>query len=255
MSSLAPVPHPRQEARVHRLPIPTKQPGAHKKNQKPKSILVGRKEKLQKGDSRWDALVISPRDGYFDPMEFYSAPSSEPRASVPIDSVLSANFWFHPRILPSVRKATNTTKSADDVMEGLKVIGVGTTTIALAGAVVGIGKIFSSLIHLVARNLIRILRFTTVSSLPHKVEIHLSTCLSTSEHSVQVLQRSTTWLGQIFTHYPSSNLLICIAPNYRSNLADEKENYVLLLSRHTYPQRIHGIFADCVEGNVPKLGI
>nr|GEZ15310.1 ATP synthase F0 subunit 9, mitochondrial [Tanacetum cinerariifolium] len=55
-----------------------------------------------------------------------------------------------------------------DVMEGLKVIGVGTTTIALAGAVVGIGKIFSSLIHLVARNLIRILRFTTVSSLPHK---------------------------------------------------------------------------------------
>nr|GEU82943.1 reverse transcriptase domain-containing protein [Tanacetum cinerariifolium] len=32
-----------------------------------------------KGDSRWDALVISPRDGYFDPMEFYSAPSSEPR--------------------------------------------------------------------------------------------------------------------------------------------------------------------------------
>ncbi|GJS99488.1 hypothetical protein Tco_0820658 [Tanacetum coccineum] len=80
-----------------------------------------------KGDSRWDALVISPRDGYFDPMEFYSAPSSEPRgeddavaspnafnaSSVPVDSVLSADFWFHPRILPSVRKATDAAKSAD----------------------------------------------------------------------------------------------------------------------------------------------
>nr|GEV78811.1 hypothetical protein [Tanacetum cinerariifolium] len=35
--------------------------------------------KAAKGDSRWDALLISPRDGYFDPMEFYSAPFSEPR--------------------------------------------------------------------------------------------------------------------------------------------------------------------------------
>ncbi|GJW94448.1 putative ATP synthase, F0 complex, subunit C [Tanacetum coccineum] len=79
------------------------------------------------GDSRWNALVISPRDGYFDPMEFYSDPSSEPRgeddvvaspnaliaSSVPVDSVLSADFWFHPRILPSVRKATDAAKSAD----------------------------------------------------------------------------------------------------------------------------------------------
>lgn len=37
-------------------------------------------------------------------------------------------------------------------MEGFKVIGAGTATIALAGAAVGIGKIFSSLIHSVARS-------------------------------------------------------------------------------------------------------
>ncbi|KAJ0785358.1 putative ATP synthase, F0 complex, subunit C, F/V-ATP synthase subunit C superfamily [Helianthus annuus] len=43
-------------------------------------------------------------------------------------------------------------KTFKDVMEGLKVIGAGTATIALAGAVVGIGKIFSSLIHSVARS-------------------------------------------------------------------------------------------------------
>ncbi|KAJ0587475.1 putative ATP synthase, F0 complex, subunit C, F/V-ATP synthase subunit C superfamily [Helianthus annuus] len=43
-------------------------------------------------------------------------------------------------------------KTFKDVMEGLKVIGAGTATIALAGAAVGIGKIFSSLIHLVARS-------------------------------------------------------------------------------------------------------
>lgn len=88
-------------------------------------------------------------------------------------------------------------KTFKDVMEGLKVIGAGTATIALAGAAVGIGKIFSSLIHSVARSpnwilnclvfrlcshgshclvcsydglsdLIRILRFATVSSLPPK---------------------------------------------------------------------------------------
>nr|GFC06220.1 hypothetical protein [Tanacetum cinerariifolium] len=67
------------------------------------------------------------RDGYFDPMEFYTAPSPEPRgeddvvaspnafnaSSVPVDSVLSADSWFHPRILPSVRKATDAAKSAD----------------------------------------------------------------------------------------------------------------------------------------------
>ncbi|KAF5783990.1 putative ATP synthase, F0 complex, subunit C, F/V-ATP synthase subunit C superfamily [Helianthus annuus] len=34
-------------------------------------------------------------------------------------------------------------KTFKDVMEGLKVIGAGTATIALAGAAVGIGKIFS----------------------------------------------------------------------------------------------------------------
>nr|GEX23443.1 uncharacterized mitochondrial protein AtMg00810-like [Tanacetum cinerariifolium] len=213
-------------------------------------------------------------------------------ASFPVDSVLSANFWFHPRILPSVRKATDAAKSADgaqryqrkekfefamhypvqpqspfrpecsvekqrifpaselfrtnriDVMEGLKVIGAGTTTIALAGAAVGIGKIFSLLIHSVARSPlpprlselseeVRALRkwreqkldwvsllcwlipnnlqegkevnfitFSIISSSSGRIEtikiqvgIRLSTCLSTSEHSVQAPQRSTTWLG------------------------------------------------------------
>ena len=37
-------------------------------------------------------------------------------------------------------------------MDGLKVIGAGAATTALAGAAVGIGKIFSSLIHSVARS-------------------------------------------------------------------------------------------------------
>lgn len=43
-------------------------------------------------------------------------------------------------------------KTFKDVIEGLKVIGAGTAKIALAGAAVGIGKIFSSLIHSVARS-------------------------------------------------------------------------------------------------------
>nr|GFB35083.1 hypothetical protein [Tanacetum cinerariifolium] len=38
-------------------------------------------------------------------------------ASVPVDSVLSADFWFHPRILPSVRKATDAAKSADGIKD------------------------------------------------------------------------------------------------------------------------------------------
>ncbi|GKD41978.1 hypothetical protein Tco_1266623 [Tanacetum coccineum] len=36
-------------------------------------------------------------------------------ASVLVDSVLSADFWFHPRILPLVRKAIDAAKSADGV--------------------------------------------------------------------------------------------------------------------------------------------
>ncbi|GKA04940.1 hypothetical protein Tco_0684060, partial [Tanacetum coccineum] len=44
-----------------------------------------------KGDSRWDALVISPRDGYFDLMKFYPAPSSEPRGKD--DVVASPNAF------------------------------------------------------------------------------------------------------------------------------------------------------------------
>nr|GEW63664.1 ATP synthase F0 subunit 9, mitochondrial [Tanacetum cinerariifolium] len=127
-------------------------------------------------------------------MLFYPYPWMEWMGShpalVPVDLVLSADFWFHPRILPSVQKATDAAKSVDgsigrtdafpilkgrmdketaffnppeekvllythrgelpgkllkdeDVMEGLKVIGAGTTTIALAGAIVRIGKIFS----------------------------------------------------------------------------------------------------------------
>ncbi|GJV21433.1 ATP synthase F0 subunit 9, mitochondrial [Tanacetum coccineum] len=180
-------------------------------------------------------------------------------------------------------------KTFKDVMEGLKVIGAGTTTIALAGAAVGIGKIFSfalteaialftlmmaflilflseevralrkrrerkldrvSLLcwlmpnHLQEGKEVNFITFSIISSSSGRIEtikiqvgIRLSTCLSTSEHSVQVPQRSTTWLGQIFTHYPSSNLLVCIAPNYKSDPADEKENSALLLSRWTYPPR------------------
>jgi F-type H+-transporting ATPase subunit c len=39
-----------------------------------------------------------------------------------------------------------------DMLEGAKLIGAGAATIALAGAAVGIGNVFSSLIHSVARN-------------------------------------------------------------------------------------------------------
>jgi len=38
------------------------------------------------------------------------------------------------------------------MLEGAKLIGAGAATIALAGAAVGIGSVFSSLIHSVARN-------------------------------------------------------------------------------------------------------
>jgi F-type H+-transporting ATPase subunit c len=38
------------------------------------------------------------------------------------------------------------------MLEGAKSIGAGAATIALAGAAVGIGNVFSSLIHSVARN-------------------------------------------------------------------------------------------------------
>eukprot|EP00252_Welwitschia_mirabilis_P020539 TRINITY_DN505_c0_g2_i1.p2 TRINITY_DN505_c0_g2~~TRINITY_DN505_c0_g2_i1.p2 ORF type:complete len:107 (+),score=4.21 TRINITY_DN505_c0_g2_i1:1221-1541(+) len=38
------------------------------------------------------------------------------------------------------------------MLEGAKLIGAGAATIALAGAAVGIGNVFSSLIHGVARN-------------------------------------------------------------------------------------------------------
>jgi hypothetical protein len=38
------------------------------------------------------------------------------------------------------------------MLEGAKLIGAGCATIALAGAAVGIGNVFSSLIHSVARN-------------------------------------------------------------------------------------------------------
>ncbi|KAI3668329.1 hypothetical protein L1987_88673 [Smallanthus sonchifolius] len=89
-------------------------------------------------------------------------------------------------------------KTFKDVMEGLKVIGAGTATIALAGAAVGIGKIFSSLIHSVARSPSSSGRTETRKI---QVGICLSTCLSTSEHSVQVLRvlslqpADIIWLG------------------------------------------------------------
>lgn len=38
------------------------------------------------------------------------------------------------------------------MLEGAKLMGAGAATIALAGAAIGIGNVFSSLIHSVARN-------------------------------------------------------------------------------------------------------
>ena len=42
--------------------------------------------------------------------------------------------------------------SQPEMLEGAKSMGAGAATIALAGAAVGIGNVFSSLIHSVARN-------------------------------------------------------------------------------------------------------
>ncbi|KAK8704902.1 hypothetical protein V6N13_048514 [Hibiscus sabdariffa] len=42
--------------------------------------------------------------------------------------------------------------SQPEMLEGAKSMGAGTATIALVGAAVGIGNVFSSLIHSVARN-------------------------------------------------------------------------------------------------------
>lgn len=39
-----------------------------------------------------------------------------------------------------------------EMLEGAKLMGAGAATIALAGAAIGIGNVFSSLIHSVARN-------------------------------------------------------------------------------------------------------
>lgn len=49
-------------------------------------------------------------------------------------------------------KALNSVTYLLDMLEGAKLIGAGAATIALAGAAVGIGNVFSSLIHSVARN-------------------------------------------------------------------------------------------------------
>nr|GEV61700.1 hypothetical protein [Tanacetum cinerariifolium] len=64
-----------------------------KLTEREREIYMYEKEWLEaaKGDSRWDALVISQRDGYFDPMEFYSAPSSEPQGED--DAVASLNAF------------------------------------------------------------------------------------------------------------------------------------------------------------------
>jgi len=49
-------------------------------------------------------------------------------------------------------KALNSVTYLLDMLEGAKLIGAGAATIALAGAAIGIGTVFSSLIHSVARN-------------------------------------------------------------------------------------------------------
>ena len=50
------------------------------------------------------------------------------------------------------KSATSKVKYLLEMLEGAKLIGAGAATIALAGAAVGIGNVFSSLIHSVARN-------------------------------------------------------------------------------------------------------
>ncbi|KAF4403477.1 hypothetical protein G4B88_008123 [Cannabis sativa] len=54
--------------------------------------------------------------------------------------------------------------------------------------------------------------------------------------NVNRLYRRVGWLYTLM-RIPSSNLLVCIAPNYRSDPPDEKLNSALLLSRRTYPPR------------------
>ena len=50
------------------------------------------------------------------------------------------------------RKRENKKTLGEVMLEGAKLIGAGAATIALAGAAVGIGNVFSSLINAVARN-------------------------------------------------------------------------------------------------------
>nr|KAJ0203331.1 hypothetical protein LSAT_V11C500235070 [Lactuca sativa] len=73
--------------------------------------------------------------------------------------------------------------------------------------------------HLQEGKEVNLITFSIISSSSGRIETR----------KIQVPQRSTTWLGQIFTHYPSSNLFV-----YPAN---EKENSALLLSRRTYPPR------------------
>jgi F-type H+-transporting ATPase subunit c len=56
-----------------------------------------------------------------------------------------------PRHIIEHGKASQAANSKE-MLEGAKLIGAGAATIALAGAAVGIGNVFSSLIHSVARN-------------------------------------------------------------------------------------------------------
>jgi F-type H+-transporting ATPase subunit c len=51
-----------------------------------------------------------------------------------------------------MRDKTISREEIYSMLEGAKLIGAGAATIALAGAAVGIGNVFSSLIHSVARN-------------------------------------------------------------------------------------------------------
>ena len=51
-----------------------------------------------------------------------------------------------------IQKQKRDDHSQLEMLEGAKSIGAGAATIALAGAAIGIGNVFSSLIHSVARN-------------------------------------------------------------------------------------------------------
>ncbi|GJU38437.1 ATP synthase F0 subunit 9 [Tanacetum coccineum] len=75
---------------------------------------------------------------------------TDPTTTAPAEAIVAAEVAKLPIRYRRKRHAVTEMKTFKDVMEGLKVIGAGTTTISLVGDAVRIGKIFSLLIHSVA---------------------------------------------------------------------------------------------------------